>query len=377
MGIFSKIKNGISSKANAALDKAIDPEKELEMAIMELEEGRKKALAELVTYKATAKTLDADMEKQRTKAAEWEKRAMLAIKAGDDNAAREALRQKKQCEHEAAKIERDKHEAASYAIQLNKSRKEFETKLQILKLRKGTLATQIAAARSAGGDAFGNDSTVWDKFKAAEDRIDAEAIETEVDASMRGDDVSEMMLDAKLTAAASNAGLLGDGTGGDSLDALKAKMAADKAAKQKALAAAAPAKPAEPKKLDTGKPDAAKPDAAKPAAAATQAAKPDAGKPDAGKPAATAASAKPDAAKPAGVSAAKPDAAKATPPAKGDGAPAAKAAGNAGATTAGEGDAKGEPEAKTDEPPRPEVKIDMAKLEAELAAMRAAAKNEK
>ena len=30
MGIFSKIKGGISSKANAALDKAIDPEKELE-----------------------------------------------------------------------------------------------------------------------------------------------------------------------------------------------------------------------------------------------------------------------------------------------------------------------------------------------------------
>src|SRR5690606_27039986 len=116
MGIFSKIKSGISSKANAALDKAIDPEKELEMAILELEEGRKKALAELVTYKATAKQLDMDIEKQRTKATEWERRAMLALKAGDEDAAREALRQKKACEHEATKIERDKHEAASYAI---------------------------------------------------------------------------------------------------------------------------------------------------------------------------------------------------------------------------------------------------------------------
>src|SRR4029079_8536642 len=58
MGIFSKIKGGISSKANAALDKAINPEKELEMAIMELEEGRKKAMAELLSYKTTAKTLE-------------------------------------------------------------------------------------------------------------------------------------------------------------------------------------------------------------------------------------------------------------------------------------------------------------------------------
>src|SRR5262245_55283659 len=110
MGIFSRIKNGISSKANAALDKAIDPGKELDMTILELEEGRKKALAELVTYKATAKQLDNDVAKYRTKAAEWEKRAMMAVKAGDDEAAKTALREKKLAETEAQKIERDKHE---------------------------------------------------------------------------------------------------------------------------------------------------------------------------------------------------------------------------------------------------------------------------
>jgi len=77
------------------------------------------------------------------------------------------------------KIERDKHEAAELRDPAQQSRKEFETKLQMLKMRKGTLATQIAAARSAGGDAFGNDSSVWDRFAAAEDRIDSEAIATE------------------------------------------------------------------------------------------------------------------------------------------------------------------------------------------------------
>ena len=326
MGIFSKIKSGISSKANAALDKAIDPEKELEMAILELEEGRKKALQELISYKATAKQLDRDTEKQRTKAVEWEKRAMLAIKAGDDESAKEALKQKKACEIEANKIERDKHEAASYAIQLNKSRKEFETKLTILKLRKGTLATQIAAARSAGGDAFGNDTSVWDKFKAAEDRIDQEAIETEVDASMRGEEADAMLFDQKLAAAAGTAGLLpsGDGSGGDALDVLKQKMAEAKAAKQKQLAAAAPAAKAEPAK--------AAPEAAKPAAESA---------------------AKPEAAKPAA-----PSAAKAAP---------AKAAAAAPANVAATADATREAE-----PPRPEVKIDTAKVDAELAALRAA-----
>ncbi|MGE0872170.1 MAG: PspA/IM30 family protein [Kofleriaceae bacterium] len=253
MGIFSKIKDGISSKANAALDKAIDPQKELEMAILELEEGRKKALAELVSYKATAKQMDNDLEKYKAKASEWERRAMLAVKAGDDEAAKHALREKKAAEAEYAKIERDKHEAASYAVQLNKSRKEFDTKLQLLKMRKGTLATQIASARSAGGDVFGNDSSVWDRFKAAEDRIDQEAIESEVDAAMRGEDAEAKMLESKIAAAAGDAGMLTSGGQDDALASLKAKMAADKAAKQKALEAGTPADPAPSKDAATRK----------------------------------------------------------------------------------------------------------------------------
>ena len=240
MGIFSKIKNGISSKANAALDKAIDPEKEVEMAILELEEGKKKALAELISYKATAKNMDNDLEKYKAKAAEWERRAMVAIKAGDDEAAKLALREKKTCETEYTKILRDKNEASGYAIQLNKSRKEFETKLQILKLRKGTLATQIASARSAGGDAFGNDSSVWDRFHAAEDRIDREAIESEVDAAMRGEDVEAAALDAKILAASKKADQLALPGESDPLADLKAKMADAKAAKQKSLEAGNP-----------------------------------------------------------------------------------------------------------------------------------------
>ncbi len=253
MGIFGKIKNSISSKANAALDKAIDPAKELDMAILELEEGRKKALAELVSYKATAKNMDNDLEKYKAKAAEWERRAMVAVKAGDDESAKVALREKKAAEGEFVKILRDKNEASSYAIQLNKSRKEFETKLQLLKMRKGTLATQIAAARSAGGDAFGNDTSVWDKFKSAEDRIDAEVIESEVDAAMRGEDPGGGLLEAKILAASQKEGQLSLASGvpngpEDALSMLKAKMASDKAAKQKPVEGpkAEPPKPLAP-----------------------------------------------------------------------------------------------------------------------------------
>jgi len=71
MGIFKRMKDGISSKANAAIDKAIDPEKELEMAILELEEGRKKALQELISYKATARQMEDEIAKYKERAEGW------------------------------------------------------------------------------------------------------------------------------------------------------------------------------------------------------------------------------------------------------------------------------------------------------------------
>ncbi len=239
MGIFSRI----GKRANAALDKAIDPEKEIEMAILELEEGRRAALQELISYKATAKQMEQELEKFRERAAMWEKKAMLAVRAGDDEAAKAALRERKHCLVEIVKIERDRDEAAGYAIQLNNSRKEFEVKLQMLKLRKGTLATQLAAARSGSGDAFGNDTEVWDKFERAEQRIDAAVIESEVDSAMRGDAAADHALDAQILAAQAGP-QLASGDAGDPLEQLKAKMAEQKANKEQAklLAAGQPKK---------------------------------------------------------------------------------------------------------------------------------------
>jgi phage shock protein A len=234
MGIFSRIKGSITQKANAAIDRATDPAKEIDLAIAELEDQRKKALAELISYKANAKQMENDIEKHRAKAAEWESRAMSAIKAGDDELAKRALREKKAAEAEIEKISRDRNEAAGYAAQLNKSRKEFETKLQMFKLRKGTLATQLAAARSGGGDAFGNDPSVWDRFDAAEDKIDRAAAESEVDAAMRGEDEDARDFDLKLAQVAGKDALPAS-PADDALAQLKQKLEAERA--RKALAA--------------------------------------------------------------------------------------------------------------------------------------------
>lgn len=236
MGLFSRMKRTVKAKANAAVDKMTDPEKQLDMAILELEETHKKAIAELLSYKATAKQLEQDLARETQRAQDWEKRAMAAVKAGDDELARKALRERQDSLAQIAKIKRDRDEAASYAIQLNNSRKTAETKLRMLKLRKGTMATQLKAARSGSSSPLGVDTDLFDKFEEAEQRIDEEAIEAEVFAAMQGEELDSADFDRKLVAAGADPAALAAPAGApgaeDPLEALKAKMAADKAQKK-------------------------------------------------------------------------------------------------------------------------------------------------
>lgn len=225
MGIFGRMKRAVKSKANAAIDKAIDPAKELDMAILELEEQQKQAIKDLLSYKASAKAMEKDMAILEEKAKLWEQRAMTAVKKGDDELAKQCLKERKQALTDYGKVKADRDEAAGYAIELNRSRKRVDTQLQVLKLKKGTMATQIAAARSGTGNAFGFSNEVFERMDKAEEKIDSEAIQAEVDAAMDGEELGSS-LDAKLLAAGADP--VGGGSADDELARLKAKVSADR-----------------------------------------------------------------------------------------------------------------------------------------------------
>ena len=235
MGIFSRMKRAVKSKANAAIDKAIDPEKEIDMVILELEEQRKSAYKDLLSYKTTAKQMERDIEELEAKAAKWEKRAVAAVKAGDDETAKQCLKEQREALAERDRVKRDRDEAASYAIELNNSRKKVEHRLKILKLKKGTMATQIAAARSRSGSTFGETNELFEKFAEAEEAIDDEAIAAEVAAAIDGEDTGTAELEARLAGIEDSAGSTGDTDG--ELARLKAKMLEEKERRKKLLEA--------------------------------------------------------------------------------------------------------------------------------------------
>jgi phage shock protein A len=99
MGIFARITRLIKANLNALISGAEDPEKILTQLLEEmtrqLAEARQQVAVAIADEKGLAKRLQAEKEV----AAEWERRAMLAVRANNDELAKEALARKQ--EHSA------------------------------------------------------------------------------------------------------------------------------------------------------------------------------------------------------------------------------------------------------------------------------------
>lgn len=95
MGIFTRVRDVVSSNVNAMLDKAEDPEKLVKLMIREMEDtlvGLKRACAEAMAARKRAERQRRALE---TKAGQWTDRARLAVEKGRDELAREALMERR------------------------------------------------------------------------------------------------------------------------------------------------------------------------------------------------------------------------------------------------------------------------------------------
>jgi phage shock protein A len=175
MGILSRINTVIKSNVNQLLDKMTDPAKEIELLIVDMEKNAKQAREEVIAVTAAAKRTGMRRDGLRQEVDNWQRRAEAAVRAGEDDLAREALKERAARERELREAEQSYQEQLAYSDQLKASLKALDARVQEVKLRKGTLKERARAAKEgrtglSGGKAF-------QEFDRLEDRI--EAIETE------------------------------------------------------------------------------------------------------------------------------------------------------------------------------------------------------
>lgn len=188
MGILDRFSRVIKSNVNSVLDGAEDPEKMVKQTITEMEETIRQGRKEVVTAMANEKMIAKKIEELLRKAKDWENKALLALKSGDEDLAKEALKRKKKVEAEAEEQEGQRREAAAYVDEIRARIEEAEKKVEELRSSQGRIASRVRSARRAseGKGSGGGKSAALDKFDDLASKI--ENMEAEVEAASVLDD---------------------------------------------------------------------------------------------------------------------------------------------------------------------------------------------
>jgi phage shock protein A len=166
----------ISSNVNALLDKADDPKKNVDLLIEEMRDQIKKGRQEVVSAMAAEKQLKQKVAEVDAQIDKWQHRAELAVKAGDEALAREALLHKKRLVADRDKAEAMRGEQRGIALRMKDDMERCEAKLKELEARKGTIVAQYEQARAGGGSealgAKGTGPTPFEEMRRIEDKMD-------------------------------------------------------------------------------------------------------------------------------------------------------------------------------------------------------------
>ena len=146
MGIFDRFKTVVSSNINDLISKSENPEKMLNQLLIDMNEQMiesKKAVAMAI---ADEKKLEREAAENKRQAEDWEKKAMLAVRANRDDLAKEALLRKQEYEGYATQLQTQWVAQKDSVEKLKVSLRELQNKIDEASRKKNIL---IARAKRA------------------------------------------------------------------------------------------------------------------------------------------------------------------------------------------------------------------------------------
>jgi phage shock protein A len=222
MGIFSRLGTLIKSNINDLITKAEDPEKMLSQVLLEMQQQLADAKKAVAVAIADEKKLQKQTAVEQEKSKEWERKAMVAVRGGDDGLAKQALQRKQEHDTIAGQYQ-TQWVAQKQAVDklkdalrlLNNKIEEAKRKKNILIARKKRAEAQQQIANTMQGL---GDTSAFETFDRMADRIALMEAEAEAGAELAGE-LSGDTLESKFLALEA-----GGGSDDDALAELKSKM---------------------------------------------------------------------------------------------------------------------------------------------------------
>jgi phage shock protein A len=221
MGIFSRLAQLIRSNLNDLISRSEDPEKMLNQVVLDMNNQLVEAKKQVAASIADEKRLAKQFEQEAANSAEWERRAMMALRAGNEELAKEALARKREHD-ELATTYKDQWTKQKTAVdQLKKALRLLNDKIEEAKRKKNVLIARKkrAEAQKAIQDTMSGlrDQSAFETFDRMSQKID----QIEAEAEAQGELAEEYTGD---TLAAQFQNLERTHSADEDLVALKRKM---------------------------------------------------------------------------------------------------------------------------------------------------------
>lgn len=188
MNLFDRFSRVAKSNLNNVLKNIEDPEKIMNQAVEDMQKDLVKIRQSYAEVTASQRRFLKQKEQAEAIADDWYSRAQLALKAGKDDLAKEALTRRQQQMDEVARFQGQIDDQAASTDKLYEGMQMLESKILEAKSKKEQM---VARARTAQSTQKVNDmmsgmsgTTSMDAFKRMEEKVESLEAAAEVSAEM-------------------------------------------------------------------------------------------------------------------------------------------------------------------------------------------------
>jgi phage shock protein A len=231
MGILDRLSSLLRSNLNDLISRAENPEKMLQQIIIDMRTQLAKAKQQVAGAIADEKRLKDQVDAEYRLAQEWEQRAMLAVKEGRDDLAKQALMRNNEHQQHATQLDTTWQAHLAETEKLKNSLRDLNDKIEEARRKKNLLIARQkrseATKRIAETMSSMSEKSAFEAFSRMEAKIEDNErrviANVEIDEEFSGDRLAKdfkalekgagsASADAQLLALKQKMGLLGAGT---------------------------------------------------------------------------------------------------------------------------------------------------------------------
>lgn len=181
MGVFSRMSDVINSNIHAMLDKAEDPEKMVRLIIQEMEDTLVEVRSTSVRSIARKKEIERSAAQLQTEAADWQRKAELALSKDRDDLARGALAARQRALDQAQALGRELTHVAEEILKLDEDTGKLRAKLadartrqKAIVLRQASVASRLKVKTQINEQKMTHTLLKMEQYEGKIDRMEAE-----------------------------------------------------------------------------------------------------------------------------------------------------------------------------------------------------------